>query len=165
MRRRWPTSSAAGAVARRRRRLAALALRLRDLDERQDVGVDDLQRRLRAQLAAQQPDGFLIGVDVFVAARDEAGDQDALKCRDIELGPNRRLDRDLEVARPARERHGGDARDATAPSARLRVLCSAGPVIDFLEQLVVLTNLRVVRLELQRLFVGLARLVELPSCS
>src|SRR3954466_16095468 len=44
-------------------------------------------------------------------------------------------------------------------SALLVFLC--GPIIDFLEELVVLTDLRIVRVELQRLLVGLARFVEL----
>ena len=43
-----------------------------------------------------------------------------------------------------------------------RCLCLGGrPVIDFLEQLVVLTDLRVVRIELERFLVRLARFVEL----
>ena len=40
-------------------------------------------------------------------------------------------------------------------------LCRPGPVIDFLEQFVVLPNLHVVGLDFERLFVGLARFVEL----
>src|SRR4051794_4297291 len=50
---------------------------------------------------------------------------------------------------------------ATNASARLLVLALAGPVIDFLEQLVVLTDLSVVGIQLNRLFVGLSRVVEL----
>src|SRR5437762_3477385 len=42
------------------------------------------------------------------------------------------------------------------------LFAAAGPVIDFLEELVVLLNLRVVRIELERPLVGLARLFELP---
>src|SRR4051812_31648017 len=48
-----------------------------------------------------------------------------------------------------------------APTKSLLFLCGAGPVIDFLEQFVVLTDLLVVRLELERLLVSLARLFEL----
>ena len=145
----------------------ALALILRDFDERQDVGVDDAERRLRAQLAAQQAHRFLVGVDVFAAASDEADDEHALKRRDVELGLDRRLDRNLVVVGT---QHGqcGDRRDgdgerqaATAANATLLVLLS-GPIIDFLEELVVLANLRIVRIDLERFLVGLARLVELP---
>ncbi len=52
----------------------ALGLFLGDLGERQHFGFDDAQRRLRAQLAAQQPHGFEVRVDVVGAAADEAGD-------------------------------------------------------------------------------------------
>ena len=52
---------------------------------------------------------------------------------------------------------------ARPPSTRLRlVFLLSRAVIDFFEELVVLTDLRIVRLERQRLLVGLARLVELP---
>ena len=67
-------------------RIGRLVLILRDFDERHDVGVDHLERRLGAELAAQQADRFLIRVDVLGAASHEAGDEDALKRRDIELG-------------------------------------------------------------------------------
>src|SRR5512138_3419696 len=50
------------------------------------------------------------------------------------------------------------ARPASASLASVFLLSHA--VIDFLEQIVVLADLRVVRLELQRLVVRLARLVE-----
>ena len=81
---------------------------------------------------------------------------------DIQLRLDRRLDRDLVVVRrrtPARwpRRSDGDERRARAYCC----LCRAVAVIDFLEQLVVLPDLRVVRLELERLLVRLARLVEL----
>src|SRR2546422_242856 len=51
---------------------------------------------------------------------------------------------------------------ANTASARLRLVFPwTRPVIDFLEKLVVLTNLGVVRIELQRLLVRFPRLVEL----
>src|SRR6266540_2669720 len=50
---------------------------------------------------------------------------------------------------------------AAAASARLPFFARTRPIIDFLEQLVVLTDLRVVRREFQRLLVRLARFVEL----
>src|SRR6185369_10199136 len=50
---------------------------------------------------------------------------------------------------------------AIAPSARRLLVLLRRAVIDFFEQLVVLTNLGVVRLDLERLLVRLARLVEL----
>jgi hypothetical protein len=89
---------------------------LRDLDERKEVGVDDFQRRLGAQLAAQQPHRLLIRVDVFAAAGDEADDQHALERRDIQLRLDRRLDRDLVIAGAARQRERGEhaARAASA---------------------------------------------------
>src|SRR5262249_25405693 len=52
-----------------------------------------------------------------------------------------------------------ESRRQAARPALLLFLSS--PIIDFLEELVVLPDLRVVRVELQRLLVGLARLVEL----
>src|SRR5262245_38213695 len=65
-----------------------------------------------------------------------------------ELGPHARVSATHPVATPA--------------SKRLRLFFgAAGPIIDFLEQLVVLTNLGVVRLELNRFFVGLSRFIEL----
>ena len=102
-----------------RRRVRGLVLVLRDLDERHDVGVDDPQRRLRAQLAAQQPDRFLVGVDVVGAAGDEAGDQHALERRDVQLRLDRRLDRDLEVADGPQATRG---RRAAPPARRARAL-------------------------------------------
>ena len=72
---------------------------------------------------------------------------------DIELRPDRRLDRDFVVARARRQRAG--RRRDYRPSLLSRA------VIDFLEQLVVLLDVRVVRLELQRLLVGVPRFVEI----
>src|SRR5215831_2455626 len=54
------------------------------------------------------------------------------------------------------------ARAAAAASPALLILRLARAVIDFLEELVVLAYLSVVRLELERLLVRLARFVELP---
>src|SRR5437899_4500567 len=57
---------------------------------------------------------------------------------------------------------------ATAPMAAaksrrlLDVFAGAGPVIDFLEQLEVLSDVGVLRIERERLLVGFARLGELP---
>src|SRR6476469_3025588 len=53
------------------------------------------------------------------------------------------------------------AATSAAPSSLL-FLALTRPVIDFLEQLVVLTNMGVVRLDLERPLVRLPRLVELP---
>src|SRR4249920_2411204 len=50
---------------------------------------------------------------------------------------------------------------ATAPRARRLLVLLRRAVIDFFEELVVLTNLGVAWLDLDRLLVGLARLVEL----
>src|SRR5688572_10344202 len=50
---------------------------------------------------------------------------------------------------------------ATARLFAFRVFCLAGAVIDFLEQLEVLTNLNIIRLEVERFFVSLARFVQL----
>src|SRR6185503_21230750 len=54
------------------------------------------------------------------------------------------------------------APQASVASAPLLFFALAGPVIDFLEQLVVLADLRVVRVQFERFLVGLAGLVELP---
>src|ERR1043166_3650265 len=51
---------------------------------------------------------------------------------------------------------------ATSAAARLLLFRLDGAVIDFLEQIVVLADVRVVRIERERLFVGLPRFVELP---
>ena len=90
----------------RRPRVAPAGLFARELDERQHVGVDHAQRRLRAELAAQQPHRLEIRVHVLGAAGEEAGDQHALERRDVHLRLDGRLDRDLvEVrARAQRER-------------------------------------------------------------
>ena len=119
------TSDCSRAPARPRssRALARLVLFLRDVDQRHDVGVDHLERRFRAELAAQQADRFLVRVDVFGAAGDEAGDEHALKRRDIQLRLDRRFDRDFEVvgaARATRERRARSA--ASAPSEPRRLL-------------------------------------------
>src|SRR6185503_2511363 len=54
------------------------------------------------------------------------------------------------------------APQASVASAPLLFFALAGPVIDFLEQLVVLADLRVVRVQFERFLVGLSGLVELP---
>ncbi len=91
-----------------------LVLILRDLDERHRVGVDHAQRRLRAQLAPQQAHRFLVGVELVVAAGDEAGDEHALERGHVELGPDRRFDRDLEqLAAAGHGQHGAGRRDRT----------------------------------------------------
>ena len=102
------------------------------------------------------------GVDVLAAAGHEADDQDALERRDVHLRLDGRLDRNLVVIGAARERD--DAAHAQPRRSRARDLlffALAGPVIDFLEKLVVLTDLSIVRVELDRFLVRLARLVEL----
>jgi hypothetical protein len=68
-----------------------------DFHQRQHVSVDDAQLRLGSQLTAEQPRGLQIRVDVVGAAGDEAGDEDALKRRHIQLRTDRRLDRDLVI--------------------------------------------------------------------
>ena len=99
-------------VARYLERWRRLVLILRDLAQLHDVGVDDSERRLRAKLAAQQPDRLLVRIDVVGAAGDESGDQHALECRDVELRLDGRLDRDLEVARRrSRQRPRARCRD------------------------------------------------------
>ena len=85
--------------------VGCFVLLLRDVDERHHVGVDDLERRLGAQLAAQQPHGFLVGVDVVAAAGDEAGDEHALERRYIQLRLDRRFDRNLVGVGAARDEH------------------------------------------------------------
>src|SRR5207237_9838822 len=79
---------------------------LRDIEERHDIGVDHPQRRLRPQLASQQPDGLLVRVDVLGSAGDEARDEHALKRRHVELRLNGRFDRDfVEVGTAAGRWH------------------------------------------------------------
>jgi hypothetical protein len=86
---------------RRRRGLGTILFR--DLEQRQRVGVDHAHDALVSQLAAKQAHRFHVGVDVFIGARDEAGDEDALERRDVQLGRDGRLDRDLGVTRTRRE--------------------------------------------------------------
>ena len=86
--------------------VGGFVLILRDFDERHDVGVDDLERRLGPQLAAQQPDRFLVRVHVLGSASHKAGDQHALKRRDVELRLNGRFDRDFEIVGAARQGDG-----------------------------------------------------------
>src|SRR4029453_7441690 len=100
-----------------------LRLILRDLDQRKNVGVDDFERGFGAQLAAQQPHGFLVGVDVFAAAGDEAGDEHSLERRDIQLGLNRRLDRDLQITCAAGKRGGGQERGRRGERQSTCCLC------------------------------------------
>ncbi len=100
------------------RRAAAVAVAAfgGDVLERQYVGVDHAELGLRAQLAAQETRGFQIAIDILGAAGNEAGDEDALKRRDVQLGPDWRLDRDLERVRAGRrQQHRGDT--AEQPNA------------------------------------------------
>ena len=71
-----------------------------------------ITRRLRlgAQLAAQQPHGFEVRVDVLGAAADEAGDEHALERRDVHLRLDGRLDRDLVEAGAGRRARSAEQR-------------------------------------------------------
>ena len=75
-----------------------------ELGERQRLGFDHAQAAFLSKLAAEQAHGFEIGVDLFITAGDEAGNEDALKRRDVQLGLDRRFDGDFEVARAPGER-------------------------------------------------------------
>src|SRR6185503_7176780 len=95
----------------------AIAAFGRDILQREYIGVDDAQLRLRPQLAAKQPRGFQVSVHVLGAARDEAGDEHALKCRHIQLRADGRLDRDLErVSAGDRHQHRGETTEQTNAS-------------------------------------------------
>ena len=84
-----------------------------DVEQRQDVGVDDLQVRVAAQLAAEQPRRLEVGVHVFRAAGDEAGDQHALELRDVQLRRQGRLDGDVIEGRARGEQaEGADASES-----------------------------------------------------
>ena len=95
---------ATGCVACRCDRRLCRRLLVGDLGERQHVGFDHAQRRLRAQLAAQQPHRLEVRVHVLGAAGDEAGDEHALERRHVHLRLDRRLDRDLVEVRAGRRR-------------------------------------------------------------
>ena len=73
-----------------------------DIHERQNIRIDHAELRLRTQLATQQARGFKITVHVLGATGDEPGNEHALKCRNIQLGPDGRFDRDLEGVRAGR---------------------------------------------------------------
>ena len=139
--------------ARSAGRLAGRARFGGDFHQRQDVGVDDAQLRLGAQLAAQQARRFEVAVHVVGAAGDEAGDEHALE--------RRRRRASAGSASRSGSRSSWCTRRSARPRARLLSVLASRAVIDFLEQLVVLFDERVVRLELERLLVGGARLVEL----
>ena len=130
--------------------------------QRHHVGVDHPERRLVAELTAQQADRFLIRVEVLVAAGHEAGDEDALERRHVQLRLDRRFDRDLERVGAA----GDDRRGAASPPAR-----RARAYWSFAEparSLISLNSSKFCRIwalfgsSSMRLLVGLARLVELP---
>src|SRR5439155_25895942 len=74
---------------------------------RKSIGFDDAKRSLRAELAAKQPDGLLIRVDVARPARHEARDEYPLKGREIELRLDRGFDGDLVGRRSARDENRG----------------------------------------------------------
>ena len=145
--RRWPVARIAGRRRLRPRLLCSCAMSM----QRHDVGVDHAQRRLRAQLAAQQPHRFLIGVHVLGAAGHEAGDR-------ARAGTPRHPASAGSAFRSGSRssRSAGTARGRTRahqPRGRLRPFGLAGSraVIDFLEQLVVLTDLRIVRARVRSL--------------
>ena len=101
-----------------------------------DVGFDDAQRRLRAQLAAQQAHRFEVRVHILGAAADEPGDEHALERRHVHLRLDRRLDRDLvEVVQPERRTAATSAERQASDS-----LAAFRAVIDFFEQIVVLPD-------------------------
>ena len=90
-----------------------------DVHERQDVCVDDSQRRLGAKLAAEQTNRFLVRIDILGAAGHEAGHEHALKWRNVQLWLNGCFDRDFVVVGPARRNphrgdDGGGEREPTA---------------------------------------------------
>ena len=115
-----------------------------DLGERQDFGLDHAQRRLRSQLAAEQPHRLEVRIDVVGAAADEAGDQHAPERRHVHLRLDRRFDRHLvEVGAPA---------DARRAATRLAIVAAFRAVIDFFEEIVVLPDQEVLRIELDAPF-------------
>ena len=88
-------------LARIRRRTRGLALRAavhRHVHQRQYVGVHDAQIRFHPQLAAEQPHRLHVAVHIVGAAREKAGDEDALERRHVELGRDRGFDRNLVEA-------------------------------------------------------------------
>ena len=138
----------------------ALGLFLARCRERQDFGFDHAQLRLRAQLAAEEPHRFEVRVDVVGAAADEAGDEHALERRHVHLRLDGRFDRDLVEA------------GAAPPSAsqrqdeRLAIAAALRAVIDFFEEIVVLPDQQVLRVELDGLLVRLrAPRRSCPACS
>ena len=74
------------------------------------------------QLAAQQPDGLLIRVELVVSAGDEPGDEHPLKRRDVQLGLDWRLDWNLEGIRTARDGRRDPDGDHSQQQTPTRVL-------------------------------------------
>ena len=79
-----------------------------DIHERQNIRIDHAELRLRTQLATKQARGFKVTVHVLGATGDEPGNEHALKCRNIQLGPDGRFDRDLERVRAGRGQQNDD---------------------------------------------------------
>ena len=75
----------------------------RDVHQRKHVGIDHAQVRLHAQLASQQANRLEIAIDIVGAAGEEAGDEDALKRRHVELGGDWRFNRNLVEAGASRQ--------------------------------------------------------------